>query len=336
MRKLSQKVVFRREREADGRLATQERARQRETGHSALFQVLDREFESIAAYRPDRSRWDVVLAWLAQSGVTNARGNPVTAAQLATTWHQVRRARTSRGLRRRMVSIEVHEDGEEGDIAMSGTRAAGSARHAFSGAFAKALEEADRHSPLYLFLRENYDEILAHRPKHGGWHKFLAVVNETGILDGQGNVVTQRVLKRTWHKVSKEMLAARSRPAARVSPSPAPAQRFVPDPPVARAEPPPPQTFPVTTAVRKANSPSALPNSEEEEEDVTLTLEQAWSIQDTRNQLRVNNGRPAIHSLDNDLVNRLNEEALRTFIEAVKIRSGIDRGTIAPPRAQTD
>ncbi|MGC9271460.1 MAG: hypothetical protein ACP5E6_15060, partial [Acidiphilium sp.] len=65
-------------------------------------------------------------------------------------------------------------------------------RVAFTEAFSQALEDTDRHSPLYRFMVEHHDAIAEKRSRYGSWDKFLELVNEAGIRDGQDRPVTVR------------------------------------------------------------------------------------------------------------------------------------------------
>lgn len=357
MRKTSQKVVVRSHHQGERKRSAQIGVSVSVPERSALFRLLDSQFEAIAAHRPSRSRWDPVLRWIAHCGVTDVLGAPVTAGLLAMTWRKVSRERDARGLGRRVVfdpdgssppepqSLPDGHEGwggareggpdrdrlqdrdEEGGSDVSDIKTSAPGRFAFSGAFAESLEEADRHSPLYLFLRENYDAIRKHRPRHGGWHKFLAVVNETGILDGQGNPVTQRVLKRTWHKVNKIVLAERNRPAARMTPPLRHSEPETATSPARPVQPPPPSGGNLVRTGQSGADGTSAPSvwetarpsaprdgGKDPRPPVPLTLEQAWQIQNQRNDFRMSSGYPLSTELDDDLVMSVKQGLLEACI----------------------
>ncbi|MDD4937084.1 MAG: hypothetical protein PHT60_15070 [Acidiphilium sp.] len=290
---------------------------------------MDSTFEEIAVYRTSGTGWGPVLAWIAECGVTDPHGNRVTAETLAATWHRVKTAREARGLHKPPVfSAGVdRQESQQGSPEMASAKIVTPVSVRFSGDFAEALAEADRHSPLFLFLRDNYDTIFAHRPKQGGWHKFLAVLNAAGLRDGQGNAVTPRILKRTWYKVNKTVLADRSRPAACIGTSPL--QRS--DKPRPSYSEDPDQTgsptilSPHRPADRHSSgashpNPQIVPRSPTGTPDKSatpLTLEQAWMIQNLRNKYRKSAGFSPATELDHDLVKRLVEQVVPTCTEAV-------------------
>lgn len=302
-----------------------------EGGHhsagSALARILDENYETIAARRSRGDSWQPVLDWLAHNGITDTRGRPVTPQLLAATWARVGAIRDARGLGRPR-SSNIRHSIPEGNAAMASTEVP--RRVAFSEAFSRALEDTDRHSPLYRFMVEHHDAIAEKRSRYGSWDKFLELVNEAGIRDGQHRPVTVRVLYRTWERVTRAVKASRSRPAARiVTPANTPSPPQMSEPPAqtiatpATTRPPPmvgsvvfrPGKPPmiVTKKWQADTAPLArepLPPGK----SAKLSYEQAWGVQTTRNGILIDDRHTPFATLQQDLVNDLTDAGFAVYI----------------------
>lgn len=212
-----------------------------------------------------------------------------------------------------------------------------SRRVAFSEAFSKAFEDTDRHSPLYRFMVEHHDAIAEKRSRYGSWDKFLELVNEAGIRDGQDRPVTVRVLYRTWERVTRAVKASRTRPAARVStpvapPRPGQAAQDQPTRPQAAPTPAPapasPPTLPMTASIvtRPGKPPMIVtkkwqahlsPLAQEPlppGKSANLSYEEAWGVQTTRNGIFIDEQQTPFATLQQDLVNDLTDEGFAVYI----------------------
>jgi hypothetical protein len=297
---------------------------------SALVRSLDENYEEIAAQRGRGGSWQAVLDWLAQTGVTDTRGRPVTPQLLAATWARVGAIRDARGLGRpgRPRSSNVSQSIPEGSAAMASTEVP--RRVAFSEAFSRALEDTDRHSPLYRFMVEHHDAIAEKRSRYGSWDKFLELVNEAGIRDGQDRPVTVRILYRTWERVTRAVKASRSRPAARiVTPANTPSPPRMPDPP-ARPFAPSPSTRPppmVGSVVFRPGKPPMIVTKKWQADtaplerqplppgkSAKLSYEQAWGVQTTRNGILIDDRHTPFATLQQDLVNDLTDAGFAVYI----------------------
>ncbi len=302
-----------------------------EAGHhnagSALVRSLDENYEEIAARRGRGGSWQAVLDWLAQTGVTDTRGRPVTPQLLAATWARVGAIRDARGLGRPR-SSNVRHSIPEGSAAMASTEVP--RRVAFSEAFSRALEDTDRHSPLYRFMVEHHDAIAEKRSRYGSWDKFLELVNEAGIRDGQDRPVTVRILYRTWERVTRAVKASRSRPAARiVTPAKTPSPPQMPNPP-GRPFAPSPSTRPpqmVGSVVFRPGKPPMIVTKKWQADtaplerqplppgkSAKLSYEQAWGVQTTRNGILINDRHTPFATLQQDLVNDLTDAGFAVYI----------------------
>ena len=75
---------------------------------------------------------------------------------------------------------------------------------------------AERHSPLYIAMRDSHDPMVrAFENKRPDWSALVAGFNDLGILDGQGKPPTIRCAQNTWARVKKDVQSARGRTAAR-------------------------------------------------------------------------------------------------------------------------
>ncbi len=89
---------------------------------------------------------------------------------------------------------------------------------------------ADRHSPLYIAMRDHYDAMIrAFESKRPDWSVLVAGFNELGILDGDGKPPTLRGAQNTWARVKKD-LGGKARQGVKPSPQPAPAIEAPPRP----------------------------------------------------------------------------------------------------------
>lgn len=80
---------------------------------------------------------------------------------------------------------------------------------------------ADRHSPLYITMREHHDAMVrAFENKRPDWSALVAGFNELGILDGDGKPPTIRGAQNTWARVKKDM-SGKARQAVKPSAQPA-------------------------------------------------------------------------------------------------------------------
>jgi hypothetical protein len=304
-----------------------------EGGHhsagSALARILDENYETIAARRSRGDSWQPVLDWLAHNAITDTRGRPVTPQLLAATWARVGAIRDARGLGRPRPICSRHST-TEGSSTMASTEPA--RRVAFSEAFSQALEDTDRHSPLYRFMVENYDAIAEKRSRYGSWDKFLDLVNEAGIRDGQDRPVTVRVLYRTWERVSRAVKASRSRPAARIATPPNVANPpRPPDLPKQQFATPPSTRTPLASAgasiVSRPGQPPMITTRKwqahmaplEREplppgKSAQFSYEQAWTAQHFRNDYYLEEKRQAFATLQQDLVNDLTDAGFAVYI----------------------
>lgn len=205
-------------------------------------------------------------------------------------------------------------------------------RVAFSEAFSQALEDTDRHSPLYRFMVENHDAIAEKRSRYGSWDKFLDLVNEAGIRDGQDRPVTVRVLYRTWERVTRAVKASRSRPAARVAtpPNPANPPRPPEHPPQQFATPPstrmplasvganivsrPGEPPMITTRKWKAHMVPLEQETLPPGKSAEYSYERAWEAQNFRNDIYLDEQRQAFATLQQDLVNDLTDAGFAVYI----------------------
>lgn len=72
------------------------------------------------------------------------------------------------------------------------------------GLLAQAVME--RHSPLYIAMRDNHAAMLrAFESKRPDWTALVAGFKELGILDGNGNPPTIRGAQNTWARVKKDL-----------------------------------------------------------------------------------------------------------------------------------
>ncbi|HQT85049.1 MAG: hypothetical protein B7Z58_13220 [Acidiphilium sp. 37-64-53] len=203
-------------------------------------------------------------------------------------------------------------------------------RVAFSEAFSRALEDTDRHSPLYRFMVEHHDAIAEKRSRYGSWDKFLELVNEAGIRDGQDRPVTVRILYRTWERVTRAVKASRSRPAARiVTPANTPSPPRMPDPP-AQTFATSPSTRPpsmVGSVVSRPGKPPMIVTKKwqahisplEREtlppgKSAEYSYERAWEAQNFRNDIYLDEQRQAFATLQQDLVNDLTDAGFAVYI----------------------
>lgn len=66
----------------------------------------------------------------------------------------------------------------------------------------------ERHSPLYVALRDNHDAIAkaldSGRPD---WRKIVAGLAGLGIVDGKGAAPTIRGAQQTWYRVRRDVAA---------------------------------------------------------------------------------------------------------------------------------
>lgn len=313
----------------------------RATGGSDLVRSLDENYEAIAARREQGGSWQNVLDWLAANGVTDTKGRPVSPKLLAATWARVGAIRASRAIRPRHPTSRseasdqnLSTKDEATNMASNGASCRVARRVAFTDAFAQALEDTDRHSPLYRFMVENHDAIAEKRARYGSWDKFLELVNEAGIRDGQDRPVTVRVLYRTWERVTRAMKASRSRPAARIVASGieplAPAATPHPLPPVYRAREigTPVATFSVpasivsrpgepTMVVTKKWQAHETPLEQQElppGKSAKLSYERAWGVQHVRNDILVESGKTPFATLQQDLVNDLIDTGFAIYL----------------------
>jgi hypothetical protein len=75
---------------------------------------------------------------------------------------------------------------------------------------------APGHSPLYLWLRQNHDEIVEGlRDVRPSWRILAKRLGEMGIQDGAGKTPTPEGARATWYRVRRDLAAARAKQAAR-------------------------------------------------------------------------------------------------------------------------
>ena len=75
----------------------------------------------------------------------------------------------------------------------------------------KAMAGHGRHSQLFLWMRENYDRLLAAtrlRAERGLVNDWAAMVSELqalGLTDRKGNPPTVNTVRKTWDRVRKDV-----------------------------------------------------------------------------------------------------------------------------------
>jgi len=138
------------------------------------------------------------------------------------------------------------------------------------------VERPKARSPLFHWLFENHDELIARAP--GGrisWKEICITFAEVGLTDTRGQAPSPALAKLTWQRVRKAVLQARARQAA-LKPSSGPA-------PPARGRAPPlslsghvaqaPAPLPVTPAVARPRAPPVFGS-----DDPNLTAEQRANL----------------------------------------------------------
>ena len=98
-----------------------------------------------------------------------------------------------------------------------------------------------RHSPLYVWLRENHDALLVEFAKSApAWTVLAAYLGEHGIRDGGAKLPTARGARDAWWRVRKDVIAAMARQPGQAVGELEPGEtvpdvRAMPDPAVAPA-----------------------------------------------------------------------------------------------------
>lgn len=73
------------------------------------------------------------------------------------------------------------------------------------------MRGAGRRSPLYLWLRENHDALVATFAQSGpSWVTVARYLGEHGILDGDAKPPTARGARNAWGRVRKDVAKARA------------------------------------------------------------------------------------------------------------------------------
>jgi hypothetical protein len=87
-----------------------------------------------------------------------------------------------------------------------------------SAILGNATREA--HSPLYLVMREHYEEMMAaFAGKRPNWPVLIQRFADLGIMDGNGKPPTLRGAQATWYRVKRDMERQAAEPARLSRPS---------------------------------------------------------------------------------------------------------------------
>ena len=129
-----------------------------------------------------------------------------------------------------------------------------------------------RHSPLYVWLRENHDALLIEFSKSApAWAVLATYLGEHGIRDGGAKLPTARGARDAWWRVRKDVIAASARQLGQAARELEPGEtvagvRAIPDPAAAPArssaegsedlDGPTPRTFRMATL--RGHTPSPL------------------------------------------------------------------------------
>jgi len=77
---------------------------------------------------------------------------------------------------------------------------------------------ADRHSPLYIAMRDHHDAMVrAFENKRPDWSALVVGFNDLGIMDGDGKPPTIRGAQNTWARVKKDFGGGKGRQGVKPS-----------------------------------------------------------------------------------------------------------------------
>jgi len=126
------------------------------------------------------------------------------------------------------------------------------------GLLAQAV--SDRHSPLYIAMRDHHDAMVrAFENKRPDWSALVAGFDELGILDGDGKPPSVRGAQNTWARVKRDF-GGKARHGAKPSPPPAPSVEAPPRPaPLAKAPTQPARPAPAFDPTEGADEATPTP-----------------------------------------------------------------------------
>ncbi len=94
---------------------------------------------------------------------------------------------------------------------------------------------ADRHSPLYIAMRDNYEAMNeAFLKKRLDWRALITGFNDLGLRNGKNEAPTIRNAQNTWARVRADMLASRGKATSKTT---TPTEAPLPPVPPVESEP---------------------------------------------------------------------------------------------------